>query len=313
MARPFAITGVVYRALEVAVVELSDGEFVGRGEAAGVDFLGEDIDSVVAAIEDTLVDVRSGARRTDLPELLPGGGARNALDCAFWDLECKQAGRRAWDVAGTTARPVETVYTVGIDVPEAMARDAQAAKAHKALKIKLNSDGALSRLRAVRDARPDARLIVDANQGWSFALLDELAPDLMRLGVEMIEQPLPRGEDDQLIGYKSAIPLCADEGCLGREEFQRTAERYQMINIKLDKCGGLTEALALVQAARACGLGLMVGNMIGTSLAMAPAFLIAQQCEYVDLDGPLLLKHDRAGGMTYVNGWIQPPAAALWG
>lgn len=313
LAKTFTITGFAYSEMDLTIVEITDGDLVGRGEAAGVDFLGEDGPSVFTAVDKFLSGAPSGFDRIELLELLPRGGARNAIDCALWDLEAKRAGCRAWEIAGLPANPIETVYTVGMDTPEAMASDALAAASFAKIKVKLSADDPIRHLRAVRTARPDAHLVVDANQAWSVPLLDRLLPDLVSLGVAMVEQPVPRGGDDDLIGFKSPIPLCGDEACLSIEELDRAQQRYQMINIKLDKAGGLTAALQLAHEARARGMGLMVGNMTGTSLAMAPAFLVAQLCDFADLDGPCLLRRDRAHPMHYIDGVVLPPSALLWG
>ncbi|NND45872.1 MAG: dipeptide epimerase [Xanthomonadales bacterium] len=310
---PFRISGAEWSAIGSIVVRVEHGGHVGRGEAQGVDYLGETLSSMcdqVAAISDFLARDPS---RSALQELLPPGGARNAIDCALWDLECKQSGQSIWELTGIEPRSLATAYTIGLEgTPEAMARKA-AACAAPLLKVKLDRDRPYQKLAAVRTARPDARLVVDANQGWDFPLLRQLIPRLAELGVEMVEQPLPRGEDAVLEGLDCPIALAADESCQHRGELAPAARRYQVINIKLDKAGGLTEALRLAAAARERGCSLMAGNMIGTSLAMAPAFVVAQLCDFVDLDGPVLLRRDRAHGLAYDRGTVHAPDPRLWG
>jgi L-alanine-DL-glutamate epimerase-like enolase superfamily enzyme len=245
---------------------------------------------------------------------LPAGGARNAVDCALWDLEAKMTGTTIWELTGIAPKVLETVYTISIEAtPEAMAAHAASVANLPLLKVKLDGNQPLERMRAVRQARPDARIVVDANQGWNFGQLKSLAPAFADLGVLMIEQPLPRGGDAALEGYRSPVPLCADESCLHLGELEQAARRYQMINMKLDKTGGLTHALELARRARDRGLGLMVGSMCGSSLAMAPTFVVGCLCDVVDLDGPLLMKRDRLPGLRYSNGKVEPPARELWG
>lgn len=314
LARPFRIAGKEWRSIESVVVELTDSNGCGRGEAQGVFYRGESIDSMlqqVAAVTDRL---RAGISREELLTVLPAGGARNAIDCALWDLEAKQSGHSIWELTGIAPQPVTTVFTLGIEAtPEQMAANAQAAAEYPVLKIKLDQHMPLQRLAAIRAVRPDAKLVVDANQAWSFAMLQELLPGCMDLNISMIEQPLPRGEDAVLAGFKSPITLAADESCLDTGELEEASARYDMINIKLDKTGGLTEALRLAHQAKEKGCQLMVGNMAGTSLSMAPSFVVAQLCELVDIDGPLLLKKDRPGGLRYKAGVVDIFDADLWG
>jgi L-Ala-D/L-Glu epimerase len=312
--RPFRITGTVWNSFDSIVVEISQDGQVGRGEALGVYYLHETADSLMTQIEQVAQRVESGIDRAALSKLLPPGGARNAIDCALWDLEAKLTGRTIWDLTGVQPRALETVFTLGLEpTPKEMADKAVAAAGHTLLKVKLDADRPLQRLAAIRAARPDARLVVDANQGWSFRELRELAPRFASLGVQLIEQPLPRGTDHELEGYESPVPLCADESCLHLGELDQAAERYQLINIKLDKTGGLTHALELARAARARGLGLMVGCMGGGSLAMAPAFVIGCLADLVDIDGPLLQKSDRLPGLNYDGGEVAVFGRALWG
>jgi L-Ala-D/L-Glu epimerase / N-acetyl-D-glutamate racemase len=286
----------------------------GRGEAAGVDYDGETTESMRAQIERAAGEFDSGITGRELEALLPAGGARNALDCALWDLRAKQTGTPAWRAAGLAPpQPVETCLTLGLDDEATTRRKAREARAYPLLKLKLDAERHLEVVRWVREEHPLARLLVDANQAWSRALLERLLPELERAGVELIEQPVPRHEDASLDGLRPALPLAADESCVDRRSLPALEGRYQFINIKLDKCGGLTEALALRDVALRRGFGLMVGNMCGTSLAMAPAFLIAQSCRYVDLDGPLLQRLDRDPPIRFDGARMQPPAAALWG
>jgi L-alanine-DL-glutamate epimerase-like enolase superfamily enzyme len=313
-ARPFRIAGREWTSFDAVIVEIADGDAVGRGEGIGVFYLGDTLAGLEAQIESIADQMVAGANRADLLRLLPPGGARNALDCALWDLEAKRAGKRAWELAGIVPRTLETVYTIGIEAtPDLMAQHAAEASGHGLLKVKLDAHEPLERMRAIRAARPDARIVVDANQSWNFDQLQVLAPAFADLGVQMIEQPLPRGADAALEGYRSPVPLGADESCLHLGELSEAARRYQMINIKLDKTGGLTHGIELARAARDRGLGLMVGCMGGTSLAMAPSFVLGCLVDLVDIDGPLLLKRDRLPGMKYTGGSVEPPPATVWG
>jgi L-alanine-DL-glutamate epimerase-like enolase superfamily enzyme len=309
---PFRITGYTFNEFDCVVCEVASGGITGRGEALGVYYGDENSQVLLAQLEEVRAAIEGGVDRAGVQALLPPGGARFAIDAALWDLEAKLGTQSVWALAGVAPKPVETVFTVGLEPePAAMAAKA-AASPNGLLKIKLNGDRPVERVAAVRQARPDARLVVDANQGFSFEQLKEVATPLAQLGVQFIEQPLPRGGDAALEGYRAPLPLCGDESCLHLGELPQAARRYQMINIKLDKCGGLTEGLALARAARERGLGLMVGCMGGTSLSMAPAHVLAQRCDYVDIDGPLLLKNDRLGGLDYAAGWVTPPQHG-WG
>jgi L-alanine-DL-glutamate epimerase-like enolase superfamily enzyme len=314
LIQPFRISNFEWINARGIVVQLAEGGCIGRGEAQGVFYLDEDADSMFAQVQAVADDLRRGVSRAELQQLLPPGGARNAVDCALWDLECKQSGKTIWELTGIAPGPVTTVFTIGLEpTPEAMAAKAAAAADAPVLKIKLNNDRPYERLAAIRAARPDAALVVDANQGWDFDLLRAVLPQCVDLDLGMIEQPLPRGGDAELEGFASPITLAADESCLHTGELATAARRYGMINIKLDKTGGLTEALELARAAKALGCKLMVGNMVGTSLAMAPSFVIAQLCDFVDLDGPLLLKYDHPHGLTYHKGVVDGLRSALWG
>ncbi len=311
---PFRITGHVWPAFRVIVVEISDGTHVGRGEGAPVYYLDESVESVVRQIESVVPLIEQGADRRQLQRLMPAGAARNALDCALWDLEAKTSSRSIWEMTNISPKSVTSAFTIGIEESAAMmaARATEAAR-FPVLKIKLDDKDPIERVSAIKAARPDATLTVDVNQGWSFEQLVEIAPVLARLGVAFIEQPLRRGADHQLEGYRSPIPLCADESCQHLGELERASKLYQIINIKLDKAGGLTEAFLLVQAVRAKGLEPLVCNMWGTSLGMAPGFVLAQVCKYVELDGPLLLRNDRVWGFQFHEGEIGSLDSRLWG
>ena len=314
LIRPFRIAGKIWEYFESVVVELEHDGAVGRGEALGVFYLDETASSLAAQIDQQSSDIRNGIDRVRLQSLLPAGGARNAVDCALWDLEAKARGRSVWDLAGVTPRLLQTVFTIGLEAtPGEMAAKAAAAGAHGLLKVKLDGNQPAERLGAIRRARPDARIVVDANQGWTFEQLVELAPLCDELGVEMIEQPLRRGSDAALQHYESPVPLCADESCLHLGELEQAAARYEWINIKIDKTGGLTHALELVRAARSRGLNIMVGNMGGGSLAMAPSFVAGCLADLVDIDGPLLQKSDRLPGLVYDGGWVSVFQRSVWG
>jgi len=309
---PFHITGYTFTEARVLHVTITEKGAIGQGEATGVYYLNETADSMLAQAETVRELLEQGADRNTLQTLLPAGGARNAIDCALWDLEAKQTDTSIWALTDITPGEIITVNTVGIDTPQAMAANAKILDSPK-IKVKLNSEQPLERIQAVCMARPDAEIVVDVNQGWTFEQLTDLAPKFKALGIAMIEQPLPRGGDKQLEDYQSPIPLCADESCLDTRELEQAARRYQMINIKLDKTGGLTEALRLAHQAKAKGLDLMVGNMLGTSLGMAPGFVVAQLCRFVDLDGPLFLKADRDNLLSYADGAVSPFSSKLWG
>ena len=310
----FTISRGSKTAAEVVVVELAADGITGRGECTPYPRYGESVESVTAAIENVRAPLAGGLDRTGLQTALPAGAARNALDCAFWDLEAKQAGNRAWDLLGLAAPgPVTTAYTLSLDTAEAMARNAAENAWRPLLKLKLAGPDDLGRVEAVRAAAPESRLVVDANEGWTPGDYAELAPTLAVLGVEMIEQPLPAGEDAALSTMQRPVPVCADESCHDTASLAGLEGRYDVINIKLDKTGGLTEALRLKRAAEAEGFAVMVGCMLGTSLAMAPALLVAQGVRVTDLDGPLMLERDRPGGLTFEGSLIHPPTPDLWG
>ncbi|MTJ04466.1 MAG: dipeptide epimerase [Sediminimonas qiaohouensis] len=310
LAQVFTISRGSRSEAEVLTVRISDGGVTGWGECVPYARYDETLDSVSAQIE----ALPGQFDRAGLYDLLPAGAARNAVDCALWDLEAKRAGKRVWELAGLPAPgPEVTAYTLSLDTPEKMR--AQAAEhAHRPLlKIKLGTPDDMPRLEAVRDGAPDARIIIDANEGWSAAIYADLAPHLQRLGVALVEQPLPAGEDEALRGMARPVPVCADESCHDRASLPGLAGKYDVVNIKLDKTGGLTEALALRQEATRQGYRIMVGCMVGSSLAMAPAVLVAQGAMVTDLDGPLLLAEDREEHLQYDAAGVHPPAASLWG
>lgn len=312
LRKPFTITGHTFTDVDLLYVSISESGSIGHGESTGVYYLHDTAASMLAEVGSVQAAIEGGADRQQLRELLPPGGARNAIDCALWDLEAKQKNTTIWKLTGIEPGPTRTALTIGIGTPEEMAETAKSLDS-SLIKVKLDAQTPLERISAVRAARPDSEIIVDVNQGWTFEQLAELAPKLEQLGVAMIEQPLPRGGDEALEGFVSPVPLCADESCRCVSELEQAARRYQVINIKLDKTGGLTEALELAELVQARGLDLMVGNMIGTSLAMAPGFVIAQLCRFVDLDGALFLKKDRANPMSYEHGVVSIPRPALWG
>jgi L-alanine-DL-glutamate epimerase-like enolase superfamily enzyme len=310
----FTISRGSKREAVVVVATLSDGQHMGRGECVPYARYGESVEGVVAAIESSATDLARGLSRRELATLLPAGAARNALDCALWDLEAKRSGLSAAELAGLAAlRPVLTAFTLSLGPPDAVAAKASEASAYPLLKLKLGGEGDEERMAAVRAARPDARLIVDANEAWQEADLDSLFAAAAAAKVELIEQPLPAGQDEILQCIERRVPVCADESVHDRASLEQIAKRYDAVNIKLDKTGGLTEALLLAEAARARGLKIMVGSMVATSLAMAPALLLAQGADFVDLDGPLLLARDRVPGLTYDGATVLPPPPALWG
>ncbi|AWK86773.1 N-acetyl-D-Glu racemase DgcA [Azospirillum thermophilum] len=301
---------------EVVVAEVEQDGVRGRGECVPYARYGESVAGVAEVLEGLAGEVAAGLDRRRLAELVPPGAARNALDCALWDLEAKLSGVPVWQLAGLPQAPgpLITCYTLSVDEPAAMAAAArERAPRHPLLKMKLTGEGDLERVRAVRAAAPQARLVVDANEGWTVELLRRFAPAFAELGVEMIEQPLPAGQDEALRGIACPLPLGADESCHGLDSLERLAGLYQVVNVKLDKTGGLTEALAMTRAAEAAGFDVMVGCMVATSLAMAPAVLVGQGARFVDLDGPLLLAQDRDPGLVYDGAVLQPPARELWG
>ena len=312
IAHPFTISRGTKRTAEVVLATVTDGEFRGRGECVPYSRYDETTPDVIRMIE----EFRGPFDRAGLAKALPAGAARNALDCALWDLAAKRSGRPAWELAGVP-RPVDvvTALTLSLDSPEAMGKRARAARDRAVLKIKLGTDSValdIERLRAVRANAPDARVIVDVNEGWSLRALEAFVPAALEAGVEMIEQPLAEGEDAGLAGFRSPVPLCADESIRDGADLAAVAKRYQAVNIKLDKTGGLTRALALAREARARGIAVVVGCMVSTSLSMAPALLLAGYARFVDLDGPQLLTRDRDPGLAY-NGSRLSYSERVWG
>ncbi|MGE0232771.1 MAG: N-acetyl-D-Glu racemase DgcA [Flavobacteriaceae bacterium] len=302
---------------EVAVLTaaISDGEHVGRGECRPYSRYGETLEGVRDTIERMAPEIAAGLDRQALQTRLPAGAARNALDCALWDLESKRTGTPVWKRAGISEpAPLTTAYTLSLETPEVMAQAAAKAAGRPLLKIKLGRpEGDMERLAAVREAAPRARLIVDANEGWQAPDLPAYMETMAALGVELVEQPLPAGADGILSQIPRPIPVCADESAHDRASLAHLSGRYDAVNVKLDKTGGLTEALAMIAGAREAGFGVFVGCMLATSLSMAPASLAAQLADYVDLDGPLLLARDRDPGLVYEGSLLLPPASALWG
>jgi L-alanine-DL-glutamate epimerase-like enolase superfamily enzyme len=308
LAKVFTISRGSRTQAEVLTVSVEGDGLRGLGECVPYARDGETLESVTAQIEGF-----AGAW-PDLPDALPAGAARNALDCAYWDHAAKRAGKRVWDLLGLPAPlPQITAYTLSLDTPEAMQEQAAAHAARPLLKIKLGTPDDMARLEAVRRGAPDARIIVDANEGWTAEVYADLAPHLIRLGVQMVEQPLPAGQDDMLAEIARPLPVCADESCHDRASLPALTGKYDLVIIKLDKTGGLTEALALKRQAQAEGYGVMVGCMVGSSLAMAPATILAQGVAFTDLDGPLLLSEDRDEPLKFDEHGVHPPAAALWG
>ena len=310
LSEPFTISRGTKTHAQVVTVRVTRGGITGWGEGVPYARYGESVESVLAQI----AALPEGIDRATLQEALPPGAARNAVDCALWDHAAKASGRRVWDLAGLPAPgPLVTCFTLSLDTPQAM-RAAAARHAHRPiLKIKLGTPDDMPRLEAVRAGAPKAKIVVDANEGWTAEIYADLAPHLLRLGVALVEQPLPAGQDAMLAEIARPLPICADESCHDRASLPALMGRYDMVNLKLDKTGGLTEALALREAARSAGFQGMVGCMVGTSLAMAPAVLLGQGAEVVDLDGPLLLAEDRAQPLHYDSRGVHPPDSALWG
>jgi L-alanine-DL-glutamate epimerase-like enolase superfamily enzyme len=310
----FAISRGARTESTVVVAEVRDDGATGRGECVPYPRYGETVDGVVAELEDLADAVRSGLDRKMLPNHLAPGAARNALDCALWDLEAKRANTTVAALAGLPAPvPVTTAFTISLDTPENMAARAGEARDYPLLKLKLGGAGDVERVRAVRKMVPHTRLIVDANEAWTAQQLLGFLPAMAELGVELVEQPLHAGEDAALADVPHAVPVCADESCHTSEDVAGVAGRYEVVNVKLDKAGGLTEAVRVVQAARAHSLRIMIGTMMGTSLLMAPAMLLAGGADWVDLDGSLWLAQDRPHGLRWDGKQLHPATAELWG
>ena len=310
LAQVFTISRGSRTAAEVLTVKVTRNGVTGWGECVPYARYDETLQSVTDQINSLPADIDRAA----LQSALPAGAARNAVDCALWDLEAKTKGVRVWDLIGVAApKPEITAYTLSLDTPENMRAQAAKNATRPLLKIKLGTPDDMPRLEAVRAGAPDTPIIIDANEGWSAEVYSELAPHLIRLGVKMVEQPLPAGADDMLCEIDRPLPVCADEACHDRTSLPKLVGKYDMVNIKLDKTGGLTEALALNAAAREAGFQVMVGCMVGSSLAMAPATIVAQGAEFTDLDGPLLLAEDRDTPLLFDAAGVHAPAAPLWG
>ncbi len=299
---------------EVICCTVREGKFSGRGECVPYRRYGETMERVNEAIEAMRLEITRGIDREGLLRAMPAGAARNALDCALWDLEAKISGRRAYErISAAAPRPVETAFTLSLGTPEAMAAQALANAARPLLKVKIGGENDIERIRAVVDAAPDSRIILDANEGWSDHNIEANLAAAAELGIALIEQPLPAGQDEILRRIEHAVPICADESVHDAADLEKLTGLYDAVNIKLDKAGGLTAAILLRDRARELGLSVMVGCMVGTSLAMAPAVLLAQDADFVDLDGPLLLARDRSPGLDYEGSIVSPPEPALWG
>ncbi len=312
---PFRISGYTFNDAKVVVAVIGEGGIEGRGESSGIYFLGETVESMAAEIEAFRWEITGGLSRLELQSIMPANGARNAVDCALWELEARLAGVPAWSLAGIARpRPLLTTQTLGADDPVAMAQSAIDHANALALKLKLTGEVELDkeRVRAVRQARRDVWIGVDGNQGFTAATLARLLPTLIDADVRLVEQPLARGKEADLDGFERPIPFAADETALNLADVAGLVGRFDVLNIKLDKCGGLTEGLAMAAEARRLGLKVMVGNMGGSSLAMAPAFILGQLCDIIDLDGPLFLKSDRRPAVVYADGLVDCPDA-LWG
>jgi L-alanine-DL-glutamate epimerase-like enolase superfamily enzyme len=314
LIRPFRIARGTKTAADVVTVTIDEGDHAGRGEAVPYPRYGETVEGTLEAIERVRPMIEQGVGREELLGILPAGAARNAIDCALWDLEAKQAQR---DVSGLIGGPpvqsIASAMTLGIDTPEAMAREAALLAGAPVIKVKVDAEDPAARIRAVRAAAPTAELIVDPNESWDQALVQGLQPVLIDARVALLEQPVPAGEDAWLEGWTPAVPICADESVHVAADLDFVARRYQAVNVKLDKAGGLTAALDLAHAARARGLGLMTGCMVSSSLSIAPALHVAMISGFVDLDGPVWLAEDRPGGIRADHGFIHPPEAGFWG
>ena len=310
LAHVFRISRGARTQAEVVTVTIEKDGVTGRGECVPYARYNETLESVIKQIKSVPDDID----KETLQDTLPPGAARNAVDCALWDFECKKRDQRIWEIAGIQVPEQKiTAYTLSLDEPENMFKQAEKNSSRPLLKIKLGTPNDMPRLEAVRKGAPNSEIIVDANEGWNAELYSFLAPELVRLGVKLVEQPLPADNDNDLIGLPRPLPICADESCHDRKSLEKLVGKYDFVNIKLDKTGGLTEALQLKNKALEAGFKIMVGCMVGSSLAMAPATLIAQNATFVDLDGPLLLAQDRQHGLLYDGSWVHPPLKDLWG
>ena len=313
-ARPFVIARGTKHRVDVVVVEVRDGAHVGQGEGTPIYYRGDSADAALASLQAQAGAIAAGISRADLLDEMPAGAARNALDSALWDLQAKQSGIPVWQSIGLPQpKPMLTAYTISLGDPADMEAQAKRASHRELLKLKLGGEGDLERVAAVRRAAPDARLIADANEGWAGMDVERMCNAMAAYDLELIEQPLPAGADDQLLRVNSPVPLAADESCQDRGDLGAVVGKYRFINLKLDKCGGLTEGLALIHAARQRGLGLMTGCMLSTSLGVAPAFYAAMHGAFADLDGPLLLAKDRPGGLRFAGSDVSPPEVEFWG
>jgi L-Ala-D/L-Glu epimerase len=315
LAQPFRISGHVFTESDIVVVTLTDGEFQGRGEGGGVYYLGDDVAHMLYVLGGARPAIEAGPTRDELRTVMPPGGARNAVDCALWELEAARAGRPVWQLAGQSSpQPLRTTFTLGADDPEIMAEGARRYADAKSIKVKLTGDLDLdiARVKAIRAARPGVWLGVDGNQGFVVGQIAKLVANLSEQRVSLLEQPLARGKEADLEGYKSPVPIAGDESLLTLDDVAGAVGRFDVVNIKLDKCGGLTEGLMMAAEARRLGLGVMVGNMVGSSLAMAPAFVLGQGCDIVDLDGPTFLAEDRTPSVVYKDGMITA-GPEVWG
>lgn len=297
----------------VIVCEIAQGDKLGRGECVPYARYGESIDSVSAQIEAVRGAIENGATRQEIQTIMAAGAARNAVDCALWDLEAKLAGKTVADLLGTSTRPLETAITVSLGTPEEMAESTAKVAHYSLIKVKMGGDNDIARIQAVADAAPNSRIIIDANEGWTDDNIVENMSAAAKAGVVLIEQPLPAGKDEILSRIERPVIICADESVHTSIGLEDLAKRYDAVNIKLDKAGGLTEGLIMREKAISLGLKVMVGCMVGTSLGMAPAVLLAQKADVVDLDGPLLLAQDRVPGLRYDGALVYPPEAAVWG
>ena len=314
LIRPFRIARGTKTAADVVTVAISEGDATGRGEAVPYPRYGETVEGALAAIEGVRPLIEQGGGRAELLDALPAGAARNALDCALWDLEARLARQDvATMIGGPLLRSIPSALTIVIDDSAAMAREAATLAGAPLLKVKVDAGDPMAQIRAVRNAAPEASLIVDPNESWDQSLVESMQDVLVEARVAMLEQPVPAGADEWLEGWSGSVPICADESVHVAADLDAVARRYQAVNVKLDKAGGLTAALALAQAARTRGLGLMTGCMISSSLSIAPALHVAMMSDFVDLDGPIWLREDRPGGITARDGYIDPPAAGFWG
>ena len=314
LIRPFRIARGTKTAADVVTVTIGEGDRSGRGEAVPYQRYGETIDGTLAAIEQVRPLIERGAGRAELLDAMPAGAARNALDCALWDLEARLSGHDVATMsAGAPLRSVPSAMTVVIDTPDAMAREAALLADLPLLKVKVDANDPAAQIRAVRAAAPRAALIVDPNESWDRSLVEMMQPVLLEAAVALLEQPVPAEDDEWLAGFAPAVPICADESVHVAADLPVVALRYQAVNVKLDKTGGLTAALELARAARARGLGLMTGCMVSSSLSIAPALHVAMMSDFVDLDGPIWLREDRSGGVRAEGGFIHAPAAGFWG